>query len=111
MLDRLGDELFGDRLPAEVMHTELTQEISSENGITTLRLRVPFGERDDLKLKQVGTELVVSVGRQKRTIILPAALARRRPAAAKLADGALEIRFESPADRDDARSRPTPAVR
>ena len=112
MLDRLGDELFGERLPADVMHADLTQQISSENGITTLRLRVPFGERDDLKLRQVGAELVVTVGRQKRTIILPAALARRRPAGAKLADGALEIKFESPPGGPlDARSRPTPAVR
>ena len=106
MLDRLGDELFGDRAPAEVMHTELTQEISAADGTTTLRLRVPFGERDDLKLKQVGNELVVTVGRQKRTIILPSALARRRPSGAKLADGALEITFENPADAD-ARSRRT----
>ncbi|MGH2987586.1 MAG: ArsA family ATPase, partial [Solirubrobacterales bacterium] len=79
MLDRLGAELFGERSPAELMHTELAQELSSINGRATLKIPVPFGDKRDLALKKVGAELVVSVGRQKRTIILPAALARRRP--------------------------------
>jgi hypothetical protein len=43
----------------------------------------------------VGPELIVSVGPRKRTIILPAALARRSPTGARLADGALEVSFET----------------
>ena len=95
MLDRLGDELFGDREPAAVMHTELTQEIESHNGTATVRIPVPFGTKGDVGLKKVGAELIVSVGPRKRTIILPAALARRSPSGAKLADGALEVSFET----------------
>ena len=39
MLDRLGDELFGDSVaPAAVLHTELAHEIESENGTATLRI-------------------------------------------------------------------------
>jgi arsenite-transporting ATPase len=98
MLDRLAAELYGERLPAELMHTELTQELSSEDGRTTLRLRVPFSDRDQLDLKKVGAELVVSVGTRKRTVILPAALARRSPADAKLEHGVLQVSFDgSPA--------------
>ena len=96
MLDRLGDELFaGDAEPAAVMYTELAQEIESHNGTATVRIPVPFGTRGDVGLKKVGAELIVSVGPRKRTIILPAALARRSPAGAKLADGALEVSFET----------------
>ena len=96
MLDRLADELFAgvDAGPESVLHSELTQQISSEDGRTTLRLRMPFTERDEVSLKQVGAELIVSVGHQKRTIILPGSLARRRPTAAKLEDGALEVSFD-----------------
>ncbi len=98
MLDRLADELFGDSVgPAAVLHTELAHELSSENGTTTLRIPVPFGERGDVGLKKVGPELIVSVGPRKRTIILPTALAARSPTGAKLADGALEVRFETAA--------------
>jgi arsenite/tail-anchored protein-transporting ATPase len=109
MLDRLGNELFGAvgdgaaEDPAAILHSELAQEIFTENGSTTLRLRVPFGERGDVSLKKVGPELIVAVGRRKRTIILPASLARRRPAGARLEDGALEVTFETPTDADATR--------
>ena len=103
MLDRLADELFADSVePAAVLHTELAHELSSENGTTTLRIPVPFGERGDVGLKKVGPELIVSVGPRKRTIILPPALAARSPTGAKLSDGALEVRFET-SDRAHAR--------
>ncbi len=93
MLDRLGVELFGDHNPAAVMYEGLAREISSENGTTTLRIAVPFAERDEVSVKKVDQELVVSAGREKRTIILPPALARRSPAGAKLEGGSLLVAF------------------
>jgi arsenite-transporting ATPase len=104
MLDRLGDELFGERRPEELMHTELAQRIGSADGRTTLSIRVPFADRADLELSKVGQELIVRAGTEKRTIILPTALARHRPAGAKLEDGTLEITFE-----DDRGREPAPA--
>jgi arsenite-transporting ATPase len=103
MLDRLGTEIFGERSPADLMHTELAQELSSTNGRATLKIPVPFGDKRDLTLKKVGAELVVSVGRQKRTIILPAPLARRRPTGARLENGSLEVSFD-----DERARRPAP---
>jgi arsenite-transporting ATPase len=94
MLDRLGGELFAEHAPADVLHTDLAHDIVSEDGRTVLRLRMPFAERGDIGLKQVGPELVVTVGHEKRTIILPSALARRRPAGARLQRGSLEVTFE-----------------
>ena len=63
------------------------------NGGTTLRISVPFTDRSEVSLKQVGSELIVGAGGQKRTLILPPALARRRSSGAKLRDGALEVTF------------------
>jgi arsenite-transporting ATPase len=96
MLDRLSEELF-EGAPAEaqeILHADLTQWVTSNDGRTTLRFRVPFTERDDLSLKKVGPELIVSVGHQKRTVILPGSLARQRPTGAKLEDGSLEVSFD-----------------
>ncbi len=94
MLDRLGDELFDDSSAAErVLYSELSQQVNSDNGQTTLRIPVGFGEKGEISLKQVGSELVVAVGARKRTIILPTALSRRQPSGAKLHDGALEVSF------------------
>ena len=95
MLDRLAGELFGDDDPAALMYSGLAREITSDNGTTTLRVAVPFAERDEISVKKVDQELVVSAGRERRTIILPPALARRTPTTAKLEDGSLLVAFST----------------
>jgi arsenite-transporting ATPase len=102
MLERLGAELFADADPAAVLHSELAHRIGSRDGHTVLAIRVPFAERDDLTLKKVGQELIVRAGREKRTIILPSALARHRPTGAKLEDGSLVIGFDDGAAAEPA---------
>jgi arsenite-transporting ATPase len=78
-----------------------------------LRLRVPFAERGEVGLKKVGPELVVTVGHEKRTIILPSALARQRPTGARLEGGSLEVSFEDgrPRRSDTLGSRERPPRR
>jgi arsenite/tail-anchored protein-transporting ATPase len=94
MLDRLADEVFGDSAPAELLHTELAQELVTDNGRATLRVSVPFAEKGELSLKKIGTEVIVRVGPQKRTIMLPPALAAYSADGARFEDGTLEILFE-----------------
>jgi arsenite-transporting ATPase len=111
MLDRLGAELFADLRADEVLHTERVHEVASVDGRTVLRLRVPFAERGDVGLKKVGAELVVTVGHEKRTIILPSALARQRPTGARLEGGSLEVSFEdgrTPRPESHPRGRDAP---
>jgi arsenite-transporting ATPase len=102
MLDRLAAELFADRGPEEVMFEGEPQRITEADGRTVLSISVPFADRSELQLSKVGKELIVRAGREKRTIILPAALARHRPAGARLESGTLEISFE------DERARKQP---
>jgi arsenite-transporting ATPase len=94
MLDRLSGELFGDRDPAEMLYDELSQELSSDNGRATLRLPIPFAERGDIELKKIGLEVIVRVGGQKRTIILPPTMAAYSTSGARFEDGALQVFFE-----------------
>jgi arsenite/tail-anchored protein-transporting ATPase len=94
MLDRLADALFGDRDPAAVLHDALTQELVVEDDGARLRLVLPFASKGDISLKKIGLELIVGVDGQKRTIMLPAAMASFRPTAATFEDGALEVRFD-----------------
>jgi arsenite-transporting ATPase len=98
MLDRLAAELFEDRPPQEVLYSELAHELGTEDGRTVLRLRIPFSDKDDIRVRKVGAELIVGVGREKRTIILPSALSERRPAGASFEGGTLKVSF------DDGRS-------
>jgi arsenite/tail-anchored protein-transporting ATPase len=94
MLDRLADEVFGDGDAPAVLHSHIAQELVTENGRATLRLDVPFAEKGDLGLKKIGLEVVVRVGSQKRTIMLPPALAPYSASGARFEDGTLEISFE-----------------
>jgi arsenite-transporting ATPase len=98
MLDRLAGAIFNGHDPAAVLHDRLSQELVTDNGTATLRVDVPFAERGDLSLKKIGLEVIVRVGAQKRTIILPPALAAYTTAGARFDEGSLEISFERNGD-------------
>jgi arsenite-transporting ATPase len=98
MLDRLGDALFASREPAGVLHDRLAQELSLTDGGAELRLDLPFARKGDVALRKIGLELVVRVDGQKRTILLPGALAGFKPTGAALTDGSLVVTFEDGSD-------------
>jgi arsenite/tail-anchored protein-transporting ATPase len=98
MLDRLGDEIFADHDAEALLHHDLSQQLESANGTATLRVPLPFAEKGDIDLKKIGLEVVVRVGGQKRTIVLPPTMAQYRPRAAQFDDGALCVTFEKETD-------------
>jgi arsenite-transporting ATPase len=93
MLDRLASALFTDANPAAVMFDGSAQSLEVLDDGALLRLALPFADKGDISLKKIGLELVVTVEGQRRTIMLPPAMAAMRPGAATFEDGALEIRF------------------
>jgi arsenite-transporting ATPase len=95
MLDRLADALYSDEQPpAAVLHESLATELTVDERRAQVRLQMPFADRGDISLKKIGPELVVRVDGQKRTIMLPSALAGWRPTEARLADGALVVTLD-----------------
>src|SRR4030095_1416174 len=90
-LDELGEVLFASDDAAAILHEELSQELSSENGSGTLRPALPLPDRGDIDLKKIGLEVIVRVGGQKRTIILPPAMAAYATSGARFEDGALHV--------------------
>ena len=101
MLDRLAFELFGGPSngvdPAAVLHDRLTQELHVSEDGAQLRLTLPFAQKGDISLKKIGLELIVGVDGQRRTIMLPPALAALKPTGATFTDGALEVTFNGSA--------------
>jgi len=93
MLDRLGAALFADRDAAAVLHPRLTQELRVDERSATLRLDLPFAEKEAISVKKVGLELIVRVDAHKRTIILPPSMRGFDPTGAAFTQGALEVRF------------------
>ena len=95
MLDRLADEVFEDARPGRACCTaSWRSSCVTDNGRATLRVALPFAEKGDLALKKIGLEVIVRVGPQKRTIMLPPALAAYSASGARFEDGTLEIDFE-----------------
>jgi arsenite-transporting ATPase len=103
MLDLLAGRVFADHDPAEVLHRELEQELVTENGHATLRVPLPFAERGEIDLKKIGLEVIVRVGGQKRTIILPPAMSAYATSGARFEEGALRIFFEKAEDAHSKR--------
>jgi arsenite/tail-anchored protein-transporting ATPase len=94
MLERLGAELFDEVEAADaILHSTITQELRTEDDGAVLRLTIPFARKEQIGLRQVGTELVVSAAGQRRTIMLPPALTAFQPQSARYEDGVLEVRF------------------
>jgi arsenite-transporting ATPase len=93
MLDRLGDALFAGRDATAVLFDTITQELVVGDDDARLRLTLPFTRKGDISLKKIGLELIVGVDGQRRTIMLPPALAALKPTGATFEDGALEVTF------------------
>ncbi|MGH3369741.1 MAG: ArsA family ATPase [Nocardioidaceae bacterium] len=94
-LTSFAQETYGDDDPLAVPVTEDPLRVTrSPNGAATLRIALPFVDGNDVDLARHGDELVVTVGSYRRLLALPAALRRRRVAAARVEQGMLKVRFE-----------------
>ncbi|HEX9775054.1 MAG TPA: TRC40/GET3/ArsA family transport-energizing ATPase [Actinomycetota bacterium] len=96
LLDRLGRELYGERDPAAMLHEDDPILIEKQPSGYRLALRLPFTGKSDLDLMRKGEDLYVKVGQYKRTLMLPAALARLDIAGAAFEDDRLIVRFTRP---------------
>ncbi len=95
MLDRLAEALFAEPVRSRCRPARRADAgVDGLRGRATLRLSLPFAHKSDVTLKKIGLELVVGVDGQRRTIILPSALASFQPAAATFENGSLQIRFD-----------------
>ena len=96
MLDRLAGALFADADPGAVLFAGMSQQLTvSADGEASLRLALPLVDKGQISLKKIGSELVVAVDGQRRTISLPPAMAGMRAGAARLKDGELQIDFDA----------------
>ena len=96
MLDRLAQSVFADVDPGAMLFSGMSQQLTvSGDGDATLRLALPLADKGRISLKKIGSELVVSVDGQRRTISLPPAMAQMRAGAARFEDGELQIDFDA----------------
>ena len=91
-LDELGAALWKRADPAALgPGARADEELTMDGDGAQLRLELPHADRGDLRLHRVGGSLVVGLAGQRRTLVLPPAVADYRPAGARFRDGALVV--------------------
>lgn len=93
-LREVGEYLYGGGDPARVFFEGQPISINHNDGLYTLTLKLPFAAKGDVSLLRSGDELVVTIGNQRRSLILPQVLLERQVKEAKFESGQLQIRFE-----------------
>jgi arsenite/tail-anchored protein-transporting ATPase len=94
LLGELGDELYAEFDPAEVLFADDPMSIAKDGDRFVLTMSLPFTEKDELELSVKGDEMFVRVGPYRRTLILPKSLSTRVVSSAALRNERLEVIFE-----------------
>ncbi|MGH2730877.1 MAG: ArsA family ATPase [Actinomycetota bacterium] len=94
LLGKLGEEVYGDMDPSEVLFSEEPMSIRKQGDAYVLRLKLPFARKEELELSTKAGELFVKVGPYRRNIVLPKALQSRELTSAKLMGDRVEVIFE-----------------
>ncbi len=92
-LARFADAAYAGDDPLALPTGEGPLTISRTPTGAVLRIALPFAQKQDVDLARHGDELVVTVGSYRRLLALPAALRRHAVTAARVEDGALQVRF------------------
>jgi arsenite/tail-anchored protein-transporting ATPase len=88
-------ELYGNDDPFAPPHGPDPVDVRRSGSTVTLRVALPFADRDDVDLGRRGDELVVTVGSYRRLLALPTALRKATVVSASMRDGALVVRFDT----------------
>ena len=113
MLDGWARALFGDARRRRACCTRSSRRsCRARTAAPRCALPLPFAERGDIELKKIGLEVIVRVGGQKRTIILPPAMAAYATSGARFEEGALECSSRRTMDAHEPQlSHPGPTAR
>lgn len=71
LLQQIGESLYGDANFTEVLYHDQPFELKEQANGYLARLRLPFVKDKDFTIDKYGDEVVVSLGNQRRSILLP----------------------------------------
>ncbi|MEA2577293.1 MAG: arsenite/tail-anchored protein-transporting ATPase [Chloroflexota bacterium] len=95
-LREVGEALFGDGDPAEILYRGRPYEVLREGDGYVLKLELPFTSKEAVRLTRTADELVLHVGTWRRSLMLPRVLLDAPTKAAKMDGQTLRIEFEAP---------------
>jgi arsenite-transporting ATPase len=92
LLAELAAEVYQDREPLDVLHSDEPMRVRKHRDEYTLSLRLPFAD-GRLELNRRGEELILTVGSYRRSILLPQVLRRLEVRDAAFEGPELRVRF------------------
>ncbi len=99
-LERLAAALYPHAPVSDRLYVGTARELVVDGDQAELRIAVPFADREDVRLRRTGAELIVDVAGRRRTVLLPPAVADYRPSAATVTGGVLRITLQAPVDAE-----------
>ena len=102
-LSDMGEAIYGETDPSEVLHEEKLYEIEQHDGDLVLKIKLPFVTKEYVDLFKEQGDLVVRIGSFKRHVFLPKMLAHREPGRASLDSNVLAIHFPKPVEGGEKR--------
>lgn len=94
VLQRVGKEIFADTALEEVLFKEDIYKVERTQDGLSLKIYLPFANKQELKLQQNENELILDVKNERRRFPLPLEIVGKEISGAKFEDGFLSISFE-----------------
>ena len=91
ILRKVGDHIFEEVNPDDVLFKKEIYSIDNEE--KSLKIYLPFADKEELRLEQNKNELVVGVGNESRKFPIPDEFAEKEIAGAKFENGYLNVKF------------------
>lgn len=91
VLRDMGSKIYGDIDPDEVLFKKEIYILDKDN--SSLKIYLPFAEKDEMNLEQAGGELVVGIRNESRRFPVPTDFTEKEITGAKFEEGYLNICF------------------
>ena len=91
VLRDMGSKIYGDTDPNEVLFKKEIYILDKDN--SSLKIYLPFAEKDEMNLEQAGGELVVGIRNESRRFPVPTDFTEKEITGAKFEEGYLNICF------------------
>ena len=92
-LREMAAELYREVDPVADFEAVSPFKMTEEGSDVVVEMGVPFASKDELDVVRRGSELAITIGPYRRSLVLPDSFQRRPVKTAALADGRLRIRF------------------
>lgn len=93
-LKSLARQIYGQSNPLDKFFAGQPYDLTKENGVYCLKLKIPFAGKDHVELNKVSDELIVRIGSFKKHLLLPRNVAASKSVKARMEEDYLTVCFE-----------------